>query len=412
MSAEAEALLAPVRSLLDEAAERLPAGPSLEVELGEVQGFAERAGARLTLSRALAGPALHHPDEPDGPLPPMDRWRRATGAVLEGLALAALEGSVGAPAGQDWRWQGAAIALADAAAPALQLATPDLALAIAQASPGQHPRAGAAIFLLLAAWGEAPEEALARLLAAPPSPERWLHLGAATLDPEGPLAARLPITPPRPARRAPPLELAPWSWARLELEHPRGGLLQPSGACDAAWVIGGDTHRALAAAAAAPLPLSLTPGGPVGRWSLGSVSGLGPVMGARGVELELSESGRLELILADSFVGPAAALELAERYGTSGTAAGRWRVTGPRAFIMSDIRTRGLTMHSVDGVVVPADATSEGWIQQLQAHAFAWTCQDDLLTLRGRMMGQVVELRLRRSQPASFIATRRPRDEA
>jgi len=121
------------------------------------------------------------------------------------------------------------------------------------------------------------------------------------------------------------------------------------------------------------------------------------MMGARGVELDLHADGRLELILADSFVGPAEAIDIAARYGTSGTAAGRWRVTGEQRLILRDITTFGLTMHSVDGMVVPADASSQGWIQQLQADDFGWSLRDDRLTLRGRMMGQAVELRLRRS---------------
>ncbi|MCB9742776.1 MAG: hypothetical protein H6741_11940 [Alphaproteobacteria bacterium] len=395
-SAEVEALLAPTRVVLDAAAPRLPEGPELEVVLGEVEGFARREAGTLTLSRALAGPALHHPAEA-GPHPPVDRWRRALGCVLEGLADASLEAALGAPPAPAWLRAGAAIALADRAAPELQLAAPDLALALSSGDLGQHPRAGVAPVLLL--LRESPDllTLLRDLAEAPLSPERWLALGAQAFHPDSPLLARLPFSPARPPARATPGALPPWSWTPLRLEHPRGGALalQGPGAVDRPWVLGGSPERALAAACGAPLTLELGPGAPVGRWALGSVSGLGPVMGARGVELELRADGRLELVLADSFVGPAEALAIAERYGTSGTAMGRWRISAPARLRMQDIVTLGLTMHSTDGMVVPADATSQGWIQQLQSTDFSWARRAEQLILRGRMMGQDVELRLR-----------------
>src|SRR5690606_10949347 len=127
-------------------------------------GWSALDGARLTLSHRLEGPGLVHPDEAMGPVPPLDRWRRAAACVLEAVALLALARQVGRPPQRDWRWIGAAIDLADRAAPDLGLALPDLALAIRTGAPGRHPRAGVAALRAWRAFGEDPPRRARHLL--------------------------------------------------------------------------------------------------------------------------------------------------------------------------------------------------------------------------------------------------------
>ena len=125
--ARASALLAPVRSVLDRGLGLLPEGRVLDVTVAPCSGFYEVEGDRVVLSEALDGPGVHHPEEPASSLPPRDRWRRAAGSVLEAVSLVELARRSGLDPQHDWRWLGAAIHAADAVAPDLGLAAPDLA---------------------------------------------------------------------------------------------------------------------------------------------------------------------------------------------------------------------------------------------------------------------------------------------
>ncbi len=196
----ASALLAPLGERLAAAAARLPPGPPLAITVGEVEGFYSLQGDRLVLSEALAGPALHHPAEDNGPLPPLDRWRRALGCVLEGLALAGLAAEADRPPGEQWFWRGAAIDAADRAAPELGLAGPDLARAVERADPGRWPRSGVAVLRAWADRGEDPRvRALAAIAGRLPDPDEWLALGHHILSAETGPARTLPV----PLGRAP-----------------------------------------------------------------------------------------------------------------------------------------------------------------------------------------------------------------
>src|SRR5687767_7850269 len=123
-------LLRPVRPILDRALASMPDGPPLGVRVGALDPAAGTLAPRtyalqgdeVVLSDGLLGPGLSHPGEPIGPLPPMDRWRRACGGVLEAAALRELSRRSGLPVGDDWRWLGAAIFAADQLAPELGLA--------------------------------------------------------------------------------------------------------------------------------------------------------------------------------------------------------------------------------------------------------------------------------------------------
>ncbi|MCB9761090.1 MAG: hypothetical protein H6739_14720 [Alphaproteobacteria bacterium] len=394
LHADAEALLQPVLPVLSGALQRFEGQAPLAVRLGEVPGFHALEGDTLTLSRRLAE-GLHHPDEPDA-LPPLDRWRRAACSVLEALALRALAAEVGAPPGPDWRWQGAALDQADAAAPALGLAAHGLALAVSTGDLGAHPRAGVAVMQAWRARGIDPQARVVALLREDEalSAQDWLQLGQRVLSPEGALAA-LPAPVPRRAAETPPLTLPPWSWRPVRVDpHRRGGRLAGTAVAEP-WVRAGQPHATLASATQAGATLRLGPGGPVGAWELASLSGFGQIMGARGIELDFQADGRLQMVLADSFVGPVQALGVADDFGTSGTAMGRWTVTGPGRLRMVDLVPMGLTVHDREGMAMPAG--DQGWLHEVQRAELRWSLVDGRLHLQGRMFNADVELRLKRA---------------
>jgi hypothetical protein len=105
------------------------------------------------------------------------------------------------------------------------------------------------------------------------------------------------------------------------------------------------------------------------------------------------------VVLADSFVGPLAAIAMAEEVGTSGVADGRWRVEGRYLLGFSGIVPQGLTMHSRggDGFMVPTGGFGLAeWLKALEDGPWAWQGAQDRLVMRGRMMGGAVEVRLKR----------------
>lgn len=394
---QAKSLLAPVSSLLDQALARLPS-VALHVEMGVCDGTHTIEPGRLVLSDALLG-GVSHPDEPAGPVPPLDRWRRAAGAVLEAAATTGLCQAWGLAPSDVWWWRGLAVHLADRAAPDLALADPDLACAVAEGQPGAHPRSGVAVARAWEARGLDPT-AEARALAEGKgmSASGWVALGEWVMGPSGP-RARLPVDVGLPTEIDIPATVEPWSWVRLHVPaHPRGGRVRVRGpgAVADAWARGGRALRTLAGATHEACTLEPLSGGPVGRWEVASAEGYGQVMGARGITYVFHADGRLEIVMADAAVGPLAMLEMAVSYGTSGVVRGRWRVAGVRQMWFSDIDTTGLTMHGrQQEFAMPAQGFGMNqWLGALHEHPWSWARAGERLTLQGTLMGGQVEVRL------------------
>lgn len=399
----AEVLLAPVADVIRTGLDRLPPVPPLAVTVGPVDGPMRLDGGCIVLSERLEGPGLVHPDEPMGPVPPLDRWRRAAGCVLEGVALTGLARAVGRPPEADWRWIGAAAFLADRAAPDLGLALPDLALAVRTGAPGRHPRAGLAVLRAWQAFGEDPRRRILELLdGGVISEPEWLDIAHWVLSPEGAPAA-LPLPVDRPEPLSLPARLEPWSFRSLRLEaHPRGGRLQVDGTGSVArpWVVGGLEHLTLVGATVESCEVRGEPGGPVGDWEVASAQGFGQIVGARGISFRFTRAGGLEIVLADAFVGPLAALPVAEQVGTSGLVPGRWRVAGPSRLRFDGVDPGRLTLHgrARGRFMVPARGFGLAeWLEALAEGVWAWEQTSDRLVLRGPMKGGTVELRMRRS---------------
>ena len=121
-------------------------------------------------------------------------------------------------------------------------------------------------------------------------------------------------------------------------------------------------------------------------------------MGARGISFVFRAGGSLEIIMADAFVGPLAALPMAEQVGTSGVASFTWHVSGAHQLRFAGLNTRGLTMHGrqEDQFMMPAKGFGIGeWLTALQEGPWWWGPNRDRLVLRGTMMGGDVEVRLK-----------------
>ncbi|MEQ1508122.1 MAG: hypothetical protein ABMB14_38185, partial [Myxococcota bacterium] len=398
------ALLRPVQGILEHALTLLPDAPDLTVRVGPVAGFYAARGDEVVLSDGLCGPAVSHPDEPAGPVPPMDRWRRAVGSVLEAASLRELSRRTHLPIGDDWRWLGAAIWAADAIAPDLGLCAPDLALAIGTGAPGTHPRAGVAVMRAWAALGIDPIKQVRYVLeGGVVSAPEWARLGQWVLGPDGLAAVPVPVDRVRAVDV--PVELPAWSWRPLRVPpHPRGGRVkvEGDGVVDEPWAEADVPLETLAAAAATACKLTPSPGGPIGAWDVASAEGFGQVMGARGIRFGFQADGRLELVLADAFVGPLAAVAMAEQVGTSGVVSGRWRVAGDHRLRFAGLSTQSLTLHSRtrDRFMMPAKGFGLGeWLMALNDDVWSW--QEDRaerLVMRGRMMGGEIEVRFKRGQ--------------
>ncbi len=398
----ASSLLQVVRATLDRALQLLPEAPPLEVRTADQGEFWRLEGDTVLLSAELLGPHVHHPADVArrGAIPPLDRWRRAAGAVLEAASVRELARRTGAEPADDWRWRGAAIHAADAVAPELAIAAPDLETALRTGSPGTYPRAGVAVMRAWAAEGEDPLRRVRYLLeGGVVSATEWARLGGWVLSK---LAAQLPVPVDRPAEVDIPCEIPPWSWQPLRVPaHPRGGFVavDGDGVVDAPWAEAGRELRTLASAASTAVRLRPEPGAPIGAWEVASAEGFGQVMGARGVQFTFSADGSLEIVLADAFVGPLAAVAMAEQVGTSGVCRGRWAVAGRHTLRFSGLETGSLTLHGRqrDRFLVPARGFGLGeWIHALGEAPWGWQAgPSDRLLLRGRMLGGDVDVRLR-----------------
>ncbi|MEZ4319566.1 MAG: hypothetical protein R3F61_18770 [Myxococcota bacterium] len=395
-------LLQPVRGLLDTALGRLPEAPPFEVTLGSgTAPFAERHGQILVLSEGLCGPGIHHALEPDGPLPRMDRWRRAACCVLEAAAIDGIAHSMDREPGDDWRWVGLAMDMVDTVAPALACGTEGVALAVQTGSPGRYPRAGVAVMRAARDRGDDPWAFGRQLIdGAIVSPVEWLAMGSWVFT-KG--AASLPVPVERVGDMDIPCAIDGWRWQPLCVPaHPRGGRIdvEGPGAVGEAWAEADHEHRTLACATDGVVQLRAHSGGPVGEWVVASAEGFGQVMGARGVSFRFEASGRMELTFADAFVGPLAAVAMAEEVGTSGVATGKWSVAGAWRLRFEGIDDTALTMHGRqrDAFRMPARGFGiAAWLQALEEEPWAWQLHADRMVLRGRMLGGWVDVRLKRA---------------
>jgi hypothetical protein len=402
----ASRLLQPVRQQLDRAATLLPDAPPMAITVRPLPDGTCWAldGDEVALADTLER-GIHHPIDLDRPFG-LDRWRRAAASVLEAAATRELARRTGCRPDGAWWWVGGAIHAADAVAPELGLALPDLALAVQTGSPGTRPRAGAAVMRAWQATGVDPIRQVAYLLeGGVVSTAEWTKLGQWVLGRDG-LAAALPA----PVDRVTDAILGPdglvvpaWTWQPFRRpDDGRGAVLQAEGegVVEPAWAPAGQELRGVASAAGGPLRVTGAPGAPIGDWEVASAEGFGQVVGARGIRFSFRRDGRLEVVLADAFVGPLAALAMAEEVGTSGVCAGTWKVAGQRWLRFDGIDARSLTLHgrSRGGFLMPAKGFGLGeWLSSLPEAPWAWQeGPADRLVLRGKMRGVDVEVRLRR----------------
>lgn len=319
------ALLQPIAGVVEAAAARLALRP-------------RQPQAWASLPEALLHPGAYAPDDQawleahsDLAALALDRWRRAAGLLLEGLALAALEEEVGAPLPRAWWTIGPAAEAVDAAAPELGWLWPEAADLLRRPELGLQagPRRAAWLVRWFRATGRPWPLGERPSLSA----EDWDAFGAWLQDPvHGPSAqAPVPLFGPRPASPTPEA-LPPLSFARLSV--------QPSAAGEQiAWPAG---SRVLPAGPPVELWVGSVAGGPVlldrqsllplGAWRFTGGAYGENAGAARGIELEFHADGRIDLVFADAFAGPPTPrlLELGSQFGVSGTGRGRFRVTQAR----------------------------------------------------------------------------------
>lgn len=368
----------------------------------------------------LLGPALHARADQDwlarsdAALAPLalDRWRRAAGLLLEGLLLhklAALFRLAARSLPLDWRTLGWAAEQVDRLDPELGWLWQPAAglLAQPQRSLDDAPRRGAWLLRWWAQQGQpvAPEA----LRALDISPAAWAAFGrwsrdlahgpAASCPIPLPLAGGAPLPDRADALSHHPVTLAPGA-AGLRVHSPH----LPAPVRLAA---GHGETLLLAAAAAGPLSMTAQPEPLVGGWTLASGE-LGQRVGAaRGVELTLQADGRVEISLANAFLGPVSGdvLSLASRLGASGFGGGRWRTTelgeqpGTGTLVFSGLSVDHLTIHPRKGLkfALPGQAWQErltGALDRLNDRPLAYTVREGELRLRAPLRSGELLLRL------------------
>jgi len=133
---------------------------------------------------------------------------------------------------------------------------------------------------------------------------------------------------------------------------------------------------------------------------------------ARGVSLTLRGDGRASLTAADGFVGPATrdVLDMAQQYGVSGSADGRWRLTGiDERRTSGTIRVSGLhsgvaTVHGRGGggFALPAEewlAPVRQFLQMVEAVELRWALLEGGQKMRMSARGLAgLELRFSRER--------------
>lgn len=408
-----QALAAPLRPVLEPALAALALRPSaLPAILPGTSGGPRLSPAGLHLDPALLGPGAWHPDDQDwarahpalAPLA-LDRWRRAAGLVLEGLALRALDELVGAPLPLSWWTLGPAAEAVDRADPALGWLWPELAMLLARPEVGlaQAPRRAA----WLVRWfrhvgrpwvlGERPALTDAD----------WADFGAWLDDLSRGPAAGCPVPLSRGDARALPAEPgAPLSFQRLRLVAGAAG----------AWVRAPGLEQGLAgqqqvelrvgSLAGGPPPVQVLPLLPAGTWRLvGGTAGERPGA-ARGIELCLRPDGELDMVFADAFAGPPTPylLSLGKQLGVSGTGRGRYRVVGAEGpgrgtLIFDALQPDLLSVHPrfSGRFSLPAEAVLGPVHKALEAMVgvpWLFQHQGDTLLLSAEVWGMATVLRL------------------
>jgi hypothetical protein len=393
-------LLSPVRDVLASGRERLGLGTLPDVRLGAVDGLFSTVDANIVLSEALASDAICHPYDLTCGAVGIDRWRRATVSVLEAAWLIDHAQPTEAP---EWVTAGWAAWHVHNALPELGSFAPDLSWCLRTLDVSVHPRLGS---ILLRMWHDQGHDPEARVMQARQTgrvPMQWFVEAGYRLvrDPSYRADAGFPPLPPAVDV---PATLSAWSWARLDVPaHPRGGKVHVDGVGGVrpAWARSGEALVAVGGAGRGGCRLTPRAGGPVGRWDVKSAEGFGQIFGARGVQFVFQASGKVEVILADAFVGSVAELEVADRVGTSGTAAGRWCVAGPRQLTLHDIVPLGLTVHGRDETpyAVPAGPVGMGtWLRAMEGDRWRWVRDGTRLVMKGPMWGTTVEIRLAAAQ--------------
>ena len=259
----------------------------------------------------------------------LDRWRATIGAVLEAVAVRTLGGLPDDPLAAAWQLGLAAHAV-DQADPHLGWTHPSAVHLLTRPAEGllQHPRA--AVWWARYRGTTAPDSPLPDVTVA-----AWAAFGSHVRDrtrgPGASLPVAVAVAPAAPWSTA--FALAPWSHLPME----RG--LRPAGR---RWTVTGPVHPTtldpqdhacvtiFSTTDGGTVQLEQATDGPVGTWRLDSGGMGGQVGSARGVSLTLASNGRASLTAADGFVGPISReiLDMAQQYGVSGSADGRWRLTG------------------------------------------------------------------------------------
>ncbi len=399
MNTAIDALLEPTREVVERvlAAWRVVPIPVVAADLSGEQAELHADGLHLPARLMVEGVVA--PGEPGGPHA-LDRWRRAAVDVLVAMGLRDLPGT--SPA---WLATGLILHLVDRRAPELQIAAAALWEA-GHADAERRPWTGLAVVRAWEAGGrDAEAVAVAALTAGKVEVKDFVEAGRWILG-----SGRLHALPGAelPPGVDVPTSLGPWSWARLEVPaHPRGGrvVVQGRGGVSPAWAVADTPLRAVAVACEHGASFLPDPGGPVGDWELRSAEGAGRMFGARGLTYRFLPSGRLDVVLADAFVGPVEQVEEAGRVGTSGTARGTWRVRGPRQLSLHDVIPGSMAVHGrgASAYVLPAEGFGLGEaLRAMDGSTWTWGVADDRLVLDGTMFGGRFQLRL---APAGDDAT-------
>jgi len=202
-----------------------------------------------------------------------------------------------------------------------------------------------------------------------------------------------------------PLELGPWSYARLKVvAHPRGARLrlQGPGGVSPVWAHGGRAYEGFAVSTARSASLRVESGGPVGDWVLKSALGGVGLLGSRGVVFRFRASGRLDVVFADAFVGGIDAVDAAQQMGTSGIVKGRWSVGGVRTLRLHELSPQSVTLHGRGEQPTAFPAGESGLVQGLQAMCespWTWRITEGWLYLDGKVFGSSIELRFQPEHP-------------
>jgi hypothetical protein len=418
------ALFAPVSTVLTRALERLDPRPEILPPLiaGTPGVLVEVQPDGIALDPSLVDPTegnrhpvdaawiARMPEEVHGLA--LDRWRRAAGAVLEGVALAATpeaglpedDGLRKDPSAPHW-WRAACAAeAADLAAPELGLLWPALADWLATPERGVDDDA------YRGAWFVRWRRVTAGPMWIVHEPETWLAFGAWLYEHAAPSAPLpLPVASAAPG----PWSAAPQSFRRVRVTAgPAGARVTTEGVAVRAGEDAGEPVRLPAGERATVLVGSLpggeasvdvAPAGPVGTWVLRAGRRAERVGAARGMELTLNADGTADVTMADAFIGPASedALDLASRYGVSGLLVGTWRLVG---FVGEDsvielgaVRPEAVTVHPRGrrGFAMPAGpmlGAAKGWLDRTAGTRWRVRLAEDGIEAIGSDLGATLTL--------------------